>query len=279
MRPLQSEAQGQNIGADLVNTVPAAISHLKQCPNNRPACYKRGALIENYLEGHLRFHLHLIGGCKRLTIAHELPAHQFCIVIECPSLTDLFVHNYRGIDERRKLEIKALYGAAGQMERAVLVDVRELIEMPQWTDCVLPGRVRLKRFDQGCGLVADSLQHAGAARLKFGGIEENRKLCPTVVGGSTILSMDNQLVDQMIKSGSHVMDDFSDENAPLGITRCFNSNSDYKVPDMGRVCCPRYSLELQRGFVRATVDELSEFSIEDVDLLVGPLQFKPDAVK
>lgn len=82
----------------------------------------------------------------------------------------------------------------------------------------------------------------------------------------------------MIQSGSNVMDNFPNENAPLGITRFFNRNPNYKAPYVGGARCPRYSLELQRGFVRATANEHSEFSLEDFDLLVGPLQFKPDAI-
>ena len=273
----QDEIKGKNIASNLGDAVATPISNVYKTSFHGPPFYQRGALIEHYIKGHARLHLHLIAAEHGFVGGtYKSATRQYCIVLECPSLADMIALNGPRIIKRRKLAIEHLYGAAGRMERAVLVDIRKLIQMPQWADNILPCRERLKVFNQGCGLLADPFEHGGACAVECSRLKENGELSSVFIGGGAARRMDYQLISNMVQCRSDIVNDLADNHTPIGGTWSFDGDPDGEFVNTGR---PAYSVELERRGVGATVDKVSNFILQQIDLLIGPLHLKPDAIK
>src|SRR5262249_8364678 len=153
--------------------------------------------------------------------------------------------------------------------RAVLVEVRELVQVPEWTSAALPCRERLKAFDECCGLIADAFQHREAVQIKFRSEKEDRELGSTTIRRGRTRGLDDEHVNRMIECRTEVMDDFSDDDAPHRRTWFFHDHSDRDVENESRFSGPVYASELDCRFVRIAVKEGSHFLLERVELIAG----------
>lgn len=268
---LKDEGNIQTLSPDSVETVAGTVGGIAKRSDDRAVSDNGRSLIENYIEGDLRLHFHLIA-VKQLALAEHATARNFCVVLECPPLSHLVLDS-GGISERWKGKLECLQRTAGQMDRAVLIEVRELTQMPQGTLGALPCRERLERFNQNCGVIADPSQHREAASIVFRGIDEDRELGSAFLRQPSASSMDHKLEDRMVECRTEVVDDLPDDDAPHGGTWFFHDHSDSEVFDDRGCKIPRYSAELDPRFVRISIKEGSHFSIERVELLIGPLQF------
>ena len=266
----KNEFQREHVLADRGDTVSTSIRNVEQRSNHRPIVSNGGSLIKDYVEGNLRIHLHWLGEQGQVT--EKSPGGNYCVVLECPPLSDALVNYSPRIQERWKREIERLHKAAGKMQRAVLVDIRQLIEMPKRTLCALPCRERLERFDKSCGLTAHPGQHFEAVHLKFGGLIENRELGTGVIGGGLVRGVDDKLIHKMIEGRTNVVEDFANNDAPHRFTWFFHNHPDCEIR------CPAYALDIEGRLVRAFLKEEVDFSLERLDLLVGPLHFQTDAI-
>ena len=266
----ERDVSAEKFSSDLFEDGFDSISDVKQCADNGPLCYDGRSLIEDYIKQALCVHFHFLT-TKRLSSANKTPLGNYCVVLECPPLSDVF-SNGSGVDKRRKLEIKRFERATRQVNRAMLVEVGQLRKMPQRATFLLPCRERLERFDKSCSLLSDSLQHREAVRIEFGGTDKNRELPPKIIRGKTFLEKDKQLKYRVVKCTSEIVENFTDFNPPHRRTQLVNDHADCKVSDTSR--CPTYSVEMDRRFIRVSVKEESYFTLERVELLAGPLQFK-----
>ena len=268
---LKGEGSIQTPSPDFVETVARTVGGITKRSDNQPVSDNGGSLIENYINGDLRLHFHLIA-VKQSALAEHATARNYCVVLECPPLAHLML-DFGGISERWKGKLECLQRTAGQMDRAVLVEVREFTQMSQWALEALPCRERLERFNQNCGLIADPSQHLESASIVFRGINEDGELGSAFLGPPSASSMVHKLEDRMVECRTEVVDDLPDDDAPHGGTWFFHDHSDGEVFDDRGCKVPRYSAELDPRFVRISIKEGSHFSIERVELLIGPLQF------
>jgi hypothetical protein len=272
----KDEIDRENVRTDLGNTIPAAIRDIKQCSNDRPLARARGSLIEYYLKGDLRIHLQWT--VKHRAVTEQTALSNYCIVLECPSSSLACIDDPARIDDRWERKLERLHKSARKMNRAVLVDVRQLIEVPKRATFVLPCRVRLEAFDKCCRLVTHPFQHNEAVSLKFARDVKNGELGSGIIRGMAVGRIDDKLKHKVIECRADIVDDLTNNNAPTRWTWFFHDHPDSEIHDAGSFC-PSYSVELDGRFVRAPLKKNADFSLEKLDLLIGPLQFQADTVE
>lgn len=271
------ERQLEDSLADPIHGFAGAVGGIKKGVENNPFANDGRSLIERYVEGDLSIHFHWRPSDHRpIAVADHSSGRNNCVVIKWPFGTDTF-ENLPSTDKRRKREVERLKHTGGQMERAVLVEVGQVTQVPKRAFLALPCRERLKLFDQDCGILTDPLQHLEAARIEFRGIQEDRELGPDVSSGRDSRRVDHKLVDAMVECRTEIVDDFTDDDAPVRRTWFFHDHHDVEANSPSWSAEPCFSVELDRRFVHITLKENSHFILERLELLVGPLQFQANA--
>jgi hypothetical protein len=252
-----------------LGSVAAVDERAEQAPGARG----RRTVFENYLSQKFCLYLSLCKGPVAGATQDSCP--EYGVVLYWPTLKHHDINRVKRLRDFRELEIKRCQRSGGDVNRAVLVDVREFLEMPKGAFCALdyavwPCEKGLLRFDQRDGLTAlNALEKliqpsAFEASLKF----EDGKLRFRCAGGGPT----SKLPYDVIECGAEVVDDLSDADTPHGIWGCIGLDLDGQSL--------RLSVELDSWSIRVRfIEEFDDFSLQGVHLLPCPLEFQSDTSK
>jgi len=268
VQPLQLGVEDflSNPSEDMVGSVPDLIQGSLDPPHPR----RWRTVFERYLNAEFCLYVSLFKGPFGSTMQDTTPQYGAFLYWPTGMLLD--------VNERKRLrhfgEVAAIccQRSDGKVNRAVLVDIRQFLQMPQRTristfgGAVFPCEKRLFRFDQFHRGTVDLLQEI----LPPTSIEavlgmEDRELRLRSWDGGTA----RQFPNDMIEGGSEVMDDLPDSNTPHRINGRMNFNLDGQFLSL--------RLELHRWSIRATIKKGVNISIQTVQLLPRTCAFKPNA--
>jgi hypothetical protein len=155
-------------------------------------------------------------------------------------------------------------------QEAMLVDVVEFVENPK---LLVPSLVRLQSLDEShCG-PGDSLYFGAASGFQFlekvskvFGLSKNRE---AVFSGGLVASGVNELPDEVIQSGSQIVENITDDDGQgQG-----NWRARWKAVDL--IAGLRVVLGVDG--IRVRVEKSVNPSLKVTDVLFGPFDFCPDA--
>lgn len=262
----KSKFGSKDLLCDAPENAVGPVGYVSECGSNKPATHRWRSLIKRYVYGELAIHLRLREG--PLLSADEPCATEYGVVFYRPALMEVLRPNCDRPDQRWKRELERLQRCANEMDRAVLVTVVEFLQMPQRTRCgALPCaavsyRKGLFRQDEiGC-ITPEILQVLRGPAVVSGPVLKDGELQFTTRRWRSPVALDVQLVNDVIKGRSDVVDDFADSDAPHQIRFCDGDNS-------GRDCFS-LAIEIDNCAVGARViagKEDLNVSIETVDLL------------
>lgn len=271
-RLLQLQAKDflRNSSNDALGTV----GYVYEGSKNQPPTHRWRSVIERYIRSEFAIHMILREG--PYTTPRNMNTRQYRVLVYWPRIADgFFLNRDRSLD-RWKRKVKLLYQRSGQMERAVLVGVREFLQMPKGTLPALPCsafafRERLLRSDEPHGVTSDSAQELGSsasvkARLGL----KNGKLEFSPHGGMTQIIEDEKLPNNVVKSGSKVVNDLSDLDSPHQGRVLLNVDADSEPV--------RISVELDLRLIHVAHYEGSNFSLDSVDLIPCSLDLHTNAI-
>ena len=161
-----------------------------------------------------------------------------------------------------------------ELDGAMLVGVREFVEMPEWTFPALPCaavflRERLLRSDAvNVGLIQPWKELLDPFPLEPFLRHEYRELDPRFRKLSVLPNI--HPIGKVVETAPEVVGDFSDQHAPHWIWFAPNLG-----PDNNVFLC-RFSVELNPWYVRVALNEGGDFRLESVDLVPGSFTFEPD---
>jgi hypothetical protein len=131
------------------------------------------------------------------------------------------------------------------------------------TDRSVPSKVRLHVLDACPMRTLDAAQDLVDSVTRRGAFRVDGELVSTVRLGSV---EDDELPDEVVESRPQVVDDFAEDDRPLGICA---------LPDIDALDAPvALALKLWRNEVRLSVDVGPDRGIESVKQLVCPLEPK-----
>jgi hypothetical protein len=148
-------------------------------------------------------------------------------------------------------------------EKSVLV---KIIEGMQHEQIIVPSVIRLERVDHLFSLWSDSLYISSRKGFVCLGTLIDREANPSASRDAVIGQ--NQLPNQMVKSGPQVLEDVADNGGEV----CRNIFSDKNPPD--QIIGLRVFLS-DRG-VRIGFEKGFQSTVEITDVLLGPLDFTPN---
>lgn len=180
-----------------------------------PHCWR--GLIERYVDRELAIYVE-VGEryCERFP--NDSRAAEYGVVLYWPWATGFNELETEILQFRRKLNLHRAEVHSGQVESAVLVGIREFLEMPQGAFGALPCAKGLVSLDQCDSVLANTLQmysHAPSIESLF------PFLC--LENGELILAAGRRLPsgcenyefpNDVVQRGSKVVDDFADADAP-----------------------------------------------------------------
>src|SRR5438067_13455297 len=120
------------------------------------------------------------------------------------------------LKDRRKVKPELIQQRSSEMQRAVLVGIRQFAQVPQRVPFdTLPCAKGLFRFDQIDGVLSNALQVLRDATIfESFRILEDRKLVLCWQRWRPTGRQNDELPDDMIESRAEIVDDFSDVNTP-----------------------------------------------------------------
>ena len=172
-----------------------------------------------------------------------------------------------------EVELERLKHRARDMDKAVLVGIREFLEMPERTPFALPCSTiflgeRLFRSDQRDGLRVDALEElADPVPLKPIHIYEDGKLIFRLRIGN------DKLVNSVVQGRTQVVNDLTDLNSPHRVGSSFEFGNDGKFAGV--------SVEIDRCTIGASIASIEkgvDLAIEQLDLIACPLTLKANPV-
>lgn len=177
--------------------------------------------------------------------------------------------------QRWHREFVLAHHRAGDMDSAVLVGVREFLEMPQRALQFLPCAKGLLRPDQIDSTTTDSGKHelgAGCVErpVPYLGLKDRELVLTWDLGGDSLVSH-NQFPHRVVQSRSEVVNHFPDSDAPDWIRRLFDVNTQSQDP--------RGYVEIDAGSIRMRfgIDETSDFLVERLELIQCTREFQANA--
>ena len=138
------------------------------------------------------------------------------------------------------------------MERAVLIEVREFFQMPKRTPGILPCAKRLLRFNDLDGLASDMykvLPSTSTIDKPYLTVEDGELIF--VGARRTSRLKNNELVNNMVKGGSEIVDHLADTHSKHEWRSAQRVDSDCQFPGI--------LVEIDSGFVRASVQKDNAF--------------------
>src|SRR5215831_8883403 len=149
----RSELSFEDFSRDSDEDEFGAVSQLLQRSEHTPDANCWRPVIERYVGSESALYLAL--GKGPIGCAAQDAGPQYGVLLYWPTGMLLNVKESERLSNLRKIEVKRCQRAAGHMQRAVLIDVRQCLEMPQRTmhdsfdATCLPAEKWLLRFDQG----------------------------------------------------------------------------------------------------------------------------------
>lgn len=183
---------------------------IKTVPNR--LLFSRASLIERYVVGDVAFHCHFAIRAIQL----DAPARQFCAVFNWPVSSDLAALDPHTAS-RAEAEVTHAQNCACGVEEAVLVGVGEFLKGPKRVNRrVLPVVKRLDAL-HNCERVGPETSGFPATAWSFGAFKARAVFEDGELGSiGWVPVQGTERVDGVVESGAQVVDDFTDDDAPLG---------------------------------------------------------------
>ena len=263
----QIKTLSENVSRDFLDAGVRPIGDLKKSGVHGPAAHQWRSLIERYIQGEVCIHIHLASPDRLVGV--DAASHEYCIVLKCPRLPLLRNHTTVSKD-RWEREFKRRQRRAGQMDRAVLVEVGQLVQMRKWASVALPCIEWLHRPNQGCCFLANSGKHLGAVPSKFRGNPKDRELGPAIQNRSRTPVMNDQFINRVIQCRTEIVKNLPNNDAPHGWTWFFHDHANGKLQ---AAALPSFLVELDRWYIRIRIKKDSHFVPKKLDVVVGALEF------
>ncbi len=231
---------------------------------------KLGHLLPTVFEDYVNRRIQLHARFRVLFVGQEHAAN-FCAVYERDPASEF--PQIEPASEMQLGESLAQRDEAHDRDDSVLIHVPQIVEFPQWVGRRVVSVVRLQIPDCLADSGRASTDHRPFPAPKFVSVNENWKLgfsqWPTRMP-------DSQLFDQMVESGSHVVDDITSHDAPEDGGRFLQYAQAKDV-----LSCFRFVLDGNLIGV-STVDppgKLRDCLIEELEMETRPLHLHPNSIE
>ena len=226
---------------------------------------RRAPIIEGYVNSEIALHLHLFYGAREgIEGSTELQDQEGCTVFEWPIDFGVVPHGDARGKRASEYVVNRLKKCPHKMERAVLVEVGEFMQLPEGTPGVLPCRKRLLGPDECLACGGDTgnrpFKPVLVASLGF----EYRELASVGDGRGAAGMVDDKLPNQVVECGAPIVDDLPNLDSPHAVEG---------LGVLGAECQrPPVLIVLRRESVGFEFTEGLKGGIKLVELLLCPLK-------
>lgn len=254
----RSEFEFATVVGDASDDVVCSVRYLfkgsEHAPRD-PVAY-RHSVLESYVHAECGIYLSL--GKWPISGAFESSAPQYGVLLYWPLGRDSEIPHGEVLRDARERYLELMHQGTGHMERAVLVDVREFMQMPQGTHMVLPCEKRLLRFDYVGGELSNALHEFQATILESRLVFEDGELS-ILDDGRLSRFKDNQLPHEMIERRAQIVDDLANPNAPHWVWRVLDVDADCQMPGL--------FVELDARLVRVRIVEGEDIGLQFIHVV------------
>jgi hypothetical protein len=264
-----SQCDLENVVGDSFGDAVRPVGYFQQRSDHKPSAYGWRSLIERYINRELA--LYLVSSEWPFCGAPQEATPEYGVLLYYPLPKDFDHFSGEALGDRRERDIKGVQERAHDMQRAVLVGVREFTHMPERTLDALPCAKGLLRLDQINRIGSDVVEElANATGVETSLRLENGEL--VLVGSRRISGIqNNQLPNDMIQGRSHVVNDFAYANAPHRIGRFVDLDGDSQF-----LGCP-VEIDCRRVRLASSGEERFHVGFKHIDLLPCSREFQSDS--
>lgn len=254
-----------------------SIGYVYEGGEHEPATHRWRSVIERYIN--VEFAIYLTRGERPLSDTDEEDMLKDGILLYWPGAPLRQRTHLLNIElQRCERYLKRTKQRAGDIERAMLVGVRQFMQMPEETLlCSLPCAAarlgeRLLCPDEIDGVLSNVPQVLLQSSIRKSSLVlKDGELYFVGLGRRLFHAQNIKLIDDMVQCGPKVMNDFTDPNTPHGVWRLIHLDADEHLAGV--------LVELDQWAIRIAVKESKEVGLQSVNLIPCSRAFESDAEK
>lgn len=268
-RPIDLERNLKHVLSDPSCDALNSGLYVGQGVHGDPPTHRWCTLIERYVRGEIACYITL-GERVSEASANNLAAIEHGVLLYWPGLHFLQLFDpLKRLKEWWHTELELMYKRAYNADRAVLVGVRQFMQMPQGAFPILPCGIGLFRPDEFNGVLSNTFQKlVDATNIESFLALENGELVFCRKYWRSPRGQNDKFPDDVIERRTKVVDYFSDPNAPHWIGGLFDVNAEGNNAGI--------DIEIERGSIRVRkgLDESNNLFIKSLDLIQCTREFQ-----